>query len=223
MATMTDIAQTNLREPAKVDWENYNAGGSSYMAPPPSLDDNGKAIVYRGVTTPKVDGADRDGYLQFLLDPIKISQGDHKGYEIRFTRASVAPFTKPNAEGVREPIKGNPNQAANFLRSCGLQVKPQTNSEYIASATRAAGKEFSFTTDWEAYNKDTGERVKGFLAFPLDDQRPGMRKTILKKGDLYNVVDSKGKPTGEQKVVESEVLFANARLKFFQDPTRQRG
>jgi hypothetical protein len=221
MTTMTDIAQTNLREAPQVNWDNYNAGGG-YTPPPPALDEAGRPIVYTGVASPKADGADRDGYLQFLLDPVKITKGDHKGYELRFTRASVAPFTKPDADGVRQPMKGNPNAAANFLRSCGLAAKPQTNSEYIASMQRAAGKEFTFTIDWEAYNKDTGERVKGFLAFPLDQERPGQRKTILKKGDTYNVVDRKGNIL-ETKLVESDVLFANARVKFFQDPTKQRG
>lgn len=221
---MTDTAQLNLREPAQVDWDNYNAGGSTYTPPPPVLDASGKPITYFGVAEIKADGGDREGYLTFLLDPIKIvKSGSADGYTLRFTRASVAPFTKkdPNT-GERVPIKGNPNAVGNFLRACGLTVKPQTNSEYTAAMSRAAGKVFPFTIEWEAYNKDTGERVKGYKAFPEDPERPGQRKSILKQGDFYNVLDNKGNVL-EVKQVESEVLFANARLRFFQDPSRTRG
>jgi hypothetical protein len=223
---MTDTAQLNLREPAKVDWDNLG-NSSTFLPPPPALDENDKPITYQGIVADVKTEADRDGYLQFVLDPVKLVKtptGKHDGYEIRFTRASVAPFTKLNpSTGEREPMKGNPNAAAKFLKSTGLQAKPQTNSEYQASAERVKGKPALFTIDWEAYNKDTGERVKGFKAFPIDPERPGQRKAILRKGDVYNVLDSKGQPTNEVKTVESEILFANAKVKFFQDPTRQRG
>jgi hypothetical protein len=222
---MTDTAQLNLREPEKVDWENLGAS-STFIAPPPALDENDKTITYQGVIGDIKAEADRDGYLQFLLDPVKLVKtptGRHDGYEIRFTRVSVAPFTKANPDGTRTPMKGNPNAAAKALKSTGLQAKPQTNAEYSASFDRAKGKAALFTIDWEAYNKDTGERVRGYKAFPIDPERPGQRKAILRKGDVYNVLDSKGQPTGETKTVESEILFANAKVKFFQDPTRQRG
>lgn len=211
---MTDasIAQQNLKEPEQVDWNNYNSG-STYQPPPPALGADGKAITYYGVA--EVQAADPDdGYLNFLLEPIKIvKSGSADGQLIRFTRASTKPFQKNGT-----PIKGNPNKLANFLRSCGLQAKPQTNSEYVASVKATAGKTFPFTIDWEAYNKDTGERVKGFLNFPEDPDRPGQRKSILKAGDVVTERDSKGNITGT-KTVQSEVLFANARLRYFQDAT----
>jgi hypothetical protein len=81
------------------------------------------------------------------------------------------------------------------------------------------GKTFSFTVQWEAYNKDTGERVRGMINFPDDPDRPGQKKSILKKGDIYTVRDKAGNII-ETKQVESDVLFANARLRYFQDPSK---
>lgn len=223
---MTDLSQQNLREPEKVDWDNYGKS-SSYVAPPPAVGPDGKAITYKGIAeSVKVNGGDQEGFLQILIDPIKLVQsGKHDGYTIRFTRASVAPYTKLDpATGKRVPKKGNPNAVADFLRACGLAVKPQTNADYIAAVNAAASgrKVFPFTVDWEAYSKDTGESVKGYMNFPDDPDRPGEKKAILKRGDRYTVSDRKGNIL-ESKTVESEVLFANARLRFFQDPTRQRG
>ena len=219
---MTDTAQLNLREPEQVDWDNLGAT-STYAPPPPALDASMKPITYQGIAKEIKVEADKEGYLQFMIDPVVLKGNGADGTQVRFTRASAAPFTKKGENGERIPIKGNPNKAAQFLRSAGLTVKPQTNAEYIASAERVKNRPFHFTIDWEAYNKDTGESVRGYLAFPEDPERPGQRKSILRRGDIYNVLDSKGKPTGEVKTVESEILFANARVKFFQDPTRQRG
>jgi hypothetical protein len=219
---MSDIAQLNLREPDKVDWDNY--GGKKYTPPPPAVGPDGQYIEYVGVVgEAKVDterpDKDKEGQplLTYLLDPIKIKSNGYEGQEIRFTRASVRPFEKNGA-----PIKGNPNKLANYLRSTGVQAKPQTNSDYQAAVRAASGKSFTFTLDWEAYNSETGESIKGFLNFPEDPDRPGQRKSILKKGDLVTIRDRQGNVT-EIKTVESEVLFANARLKFFKDAAPRRG
>jgi hypothetical protein len=211
---MTDISQLSLREPEVVDWDTLGKG-SSYTPPPPAVDPSGKPIVYYGVATVSTTEPTKEGYLQLLLDPLKIvDSGTANGYTLRFTRVSTKPFEKNGA-----PIKGNPNSAANFLRATGLQARPQTNSEYIAAAKATNGKKFPFTIKWEAYNKDTGEKVSGYENFPDDQERPGQKKSILKAGDVVTERDSKGNVTGTR-VIESEVLFANARLKFFQDPTR---
>lgn len=219
---MNDIAQTNLKEPAKVDWENY--GKSKFQAPPPALDANFKPITYYGVATVKLDEPDTSfdsgPYLQYLLDPIKIVQsGTADGYEVRFTQISVRPYTIVNDKGERVPKKGNPNKLADFLRSTGATGTPQLNSEYAAAVKMVNGKPFPFTVDWVAKNKDTGEKVEGYLAFPENPEFPGTRKAILKKGDVYNVLDKKGNIIST-KVVQSEILFANARLRWFGDPKK---
>lgn len=221
---MNDMAQVGLKEPERVDWEHYSSV-STYQPPPPALGPDGKPITYYGVAEDvKVDERDDKGYLQVLIDPIKIVRsGPADGRIIRFTRASTRPFTRKNRDtGEEEPVKGNPNKLANFLRACGLSAKPQTNSEYLASVQATKGKTFPFTLDWSAYNKETGERVDGYLSFPEDPERPGQRKTILKAGDLVIERDAKGNVTGTR-TVQSEVLFANARLRYFQDATPKVG
>lgn len=211
---MNDIAQTGLREPEQLDWDSL-AKGSSYTPPPPALDASGKPIVYYGMTEVGESAPTKDGFLQVLLDPIKIvKSGPADGYTIRFTRVSTQPFQKNG-----QPMKGNPNSFANFLRACQVAAKPQTNSDYLAAAKVTKGKTFPFTINWEAYNKETGESIKGYQNFPDDPDRPGQKKSILKAGDVITERDAKGNVIGT-KTVQSEVLFANARLRFFQDPSR---
>lgn len=213
-----DMAQQNLKEPEQVDWDTAFAG-SKYAPPPPALGADGKAIVYRGtVVEAKQSDAD-EGYLNYQIDLKFVAP---EGARVR-TWASTRPFMRKNRDtGELEPVKGNPNKLASFLRGAGLQAKPQTNSEYVASVKAVNGKAIPFTIDWEARSKDTGEVVRGYLSFPEDPERPGQRKSILKRGDVVNEVDNRGNITGT-KIVQSEVLFANARLKYFQDPTPKVG
>lgn len=207
----TGTAQMGLREPDRTDWDNYSTG-SSYQPPPPALGPDGVAITYYGVAEGLEETKPDNELLNFLIDPIKIVRsGGQDGKTLRFTRASVKPFEKNGA-----PIKGNPSKLGNYLRACGIQAKPQTNSEWRAAVAASKGKVFPFTIDWEAYNSATGESVKGYLNFPEDPERPGQRKSILKAGDVVTERDRKGNVTGTR-VVESEVLFANARLRYFVD------
>lgn len=218
---MSDIAQQGLKEPEQVDWDNY--GTSKYIAPPPALGADGKAITYYGVVLGATEEEPDEGYLNFLLDPIKlVKAGDLDGYQIRFTRASTRPRTKL-VNGVAVPVKGNPNRLADYLRGCGMTAKPQRNEEYRAAVKMVVGqnRQFPFVGDWEAYNKDTGESVKGFLSFPEDEARPGQRKSVLKNGEKYYVTNKQGQIL-EVKTVQSEVLFANFRLRYFVDPSRGR-
>lgn len=209
-----DIAQTGLKEAPQVDWDNYNSGGSKYVAPPIPLGADGRSITFYGVASPKEDKPDQD-YLNFLLDPIKIVRsGAADGYLVRFTRASLRPFMKNG-----EPMRGNPNMLANFLRACGVQNKPQRNDEYRLAVKNCSGRPFPFTADWEAYNKDTDETIKGYTNFPEDPDHPGQRKAIIRAGDLYTVTDKSGNIV-ETKKFRGEIAFANLRLRYFQDPSR---
>lgn len=186
---MNDLAQTKLREPEQVDWDNYNSGGGTYTPPPPALDAAGRSITYYGKITAAEKRAnayqvDDEGnaYLNFALDGLKITGPTNAGYELRFTEASTKPFTKPDGSGGRAPIKGNPNALANYLRACGLQAKPQTNDQYEAAVRAAAPKTFGFTLDWFAKSKDTGEQIKGYASFPDDPERPGRRSRFCGGG-----------------------------------------
>jgi hypothetical protein len=213
-----DIAQQNLKEPEKLDWESAFSS-SKYQVPPPALGPDGKPIVYYGTVADLKEVEADQGFLNFQIDLSIVRSGSADGRRVR-AWISTRPFTKKDPEtGEQKPLKGNPNKLATFLRSAGLQAKPQTNNEYRASVRAVNGKAIPFTIDWEARNKDTQETVRGYNAFPDDPERPGQKKAILKSGDVYNELDSKGNVIG-QKVVQSEILFANPRLKYFQDSTK---
>lgn len=214
---MNDLAQTNLKEPVQVDWDAL--GKSGYTPPPPALGPDGKSITYYGVVETATPTDSDEDYLNFLLDPIKIVRSGQgaDGVTLRFTRASTKPFMKNG-----QALRGNPNKLANFLRAVGVQARPQTNADYTAAVKAAVGKPFGFTLDWEAYNKDTGEKVKGFSNFPDDPERPGLKKSILKAGDVVTERDAAGNVTGTREI-KSEVLFANPRLRYFQDAPKARG
>lgn len=199
--------QIGLREPDQVDWDNYAAGGK-YVAPPPAKDQNGNYITYTGQlpTTIGQDVTD-EGYRSFILDPIKLVKNPDpavNGYEIRFTRASVKKFNGKDGKPVEASMAGN------VLRSAGVVAKPQTNKDYEAAFNLVRGRVVPFTVEWRAANKDTGEEIVGFDNFPIDPTT-GKRKAILRAGDTL--------PDG--RVVKSEVLFANARVRYYQDPNRK--
>lgn len=228
---MSDISQLNLTEPGQTDWDNYAKSG--WVAPPPAIGPDGEFIQYQGVAKaveleseyPEANQDTKETFLTVKLDPILVKAPGtvYDGYEIKFTKAGRRPYTRLNADGTRTPKKGNPSRLGDYLRAAGSQGKPQTNSEYLATAKAAANKTFGFTIDWEARNKETGEQIKGYRAFPDDPAYPGQKKAILKQGDFYNEVDAKGVPTGQVKQVQSEVLFANARLRFFSNPAPKKG
>ncbi len=208
-------AQQNLREPERTDWDNAYKG-SKYAPPPPAYDDNGKPIVYQAKLK-EIKEVDADeGYLNFQADFTLV---DHPDVSIRGW-ISARPFMRRNREtGELEPMKGNPNKLGSLLKASGVAAKPQSNSEYRAAVKAINGRAIPLTIDWEARNKDLGETVRGYYSFPKDEQT-GMRKAILKKGDLAFETDAKNNITGTH-VVESEVLFANARLRYFIDQNRK--
>jgi hypothetical protein len=212
---MTDIGQQNLREPEQLDWDTAFSS-SKYQAPPPAEGPDGRSITYYGTLAEAKEVEGDEGYLNYQVDLNIVKSGSHDGQRVR-TWASTRPFQRRNREtGALEPVKGNPNKLANLLRAAGVAARPQTNAEYRASVRAVNGKAIPFTIDWEAKNRETGETIKGYKSFPDDPERPGQRKSILRAGDVYNEVDSKGNIIGT-KTVTSEILFANPRLRYFQD------
>lgn len=219
---------SQLREPDQIDWDNYNPG-SKYQAPPPVIGPDGKPIQYYVQIKPKFDGTlaptglmegkdfgvTDDGDRSYQVGPLTVvKSGSADGYKINFAYVSTKQFEKDGK-------KLNASTVGNYLKSAGINSKPQKNAEYDKAVLASAGRVVPVTIDWEARNKDTGEKVSGYLAFPMDPDRPGQRKAILKAGDKVNVLDAKGQPTGEQVAVKSEVLFANARVRYFRDPNKK--
>jgi hypothetical protein len=212
---MSDTSGLELREPDRMDWDNYNPG-SRYSAPPQAgtFNEQGKFIptTYFGQLPtniiPEVQAS--TGLRQYLIDPVKlVRSGANDGYEIRFTRAGVKKWMDKNGKPINASMVGN------LLKSVGVTAKPQATKEYDAAMKLAAGKVAAFTIDWEARNKDTGEKVEGYVNFPDDPARPGQKKSVLKEGDVYRTKE------GVEAKVTSPVLFANARIRFFVDPNRK--
>lgn len=205
--------QTDLKSAPKTDWDNYNPG-STYQAPPVPVETDGTTLrkFFGTLPIPTVDDTNTDeGFLQFLLDPIVLAKNGAgiDGYTIRFSRASVKHFT--NRKTGKEI---NASGAGNVLRSVGIQARPQTNDEFKAAMKLVGGKIGTFTLDWFARDKDSGEVVRGYQNFPNDPDRPGSKKAILRAGDTYTDRD------GATQVVKSEVLFANAVVRYWVDPSR---
>ena len=197
---MADTSQTNLREPDQVDWDNYAAGGK-YTEPPPAKDAQGNNLTYTGQIVDIQLDANDEGYRTFILNPVKLVKNGPgvDGLELRYY-ASVRKFKGKDGN----PVDASP--AGNVMKAAGVVAKPQTNAQYDAVfKNQVKGRVIPFTIDWVAKNKDTGEEVVGFDNFPVDPTT-GKRKAILRAGDVL--------PNGD--VVKSEVLFANARIKYIQ-------
>lgn len=216
---MADTAGLNLNQPPKIDWDNYNPG-SKYTPPPVPVGPDGKKIVFSGQVGGIKPTEDQENNRQYILDPIKLVKmgSGVDGYEIRFTFVGTQPFFKTLPDGTKKPLNASP--VGNVLRAGGVTAKPQTVPEYDAAMNLVKGRVIQFTADWEARNKETGETVRGYENFPEDPERPGQRKAILKAGDTYTVRDRDGNVT-ETKTVQSEVLFANLKARFFVDPNRK--
>ena len=209
-----DTAGLGLKEPQQIDWDNYNPG-SKYIPPPVPVGADGKVLVFTGQLPTTIEKEQADaGYRRYLLDPIKLVKNGNgvDGYTIRFTRASVKPFEKNGKVQNASPV-------GNILRSAGVSAKPQRTAEYDATMNAVKGRVVAFTLEWEARTKSTDpiqETVRGYANFPNDPDRPGTKKAILKAGDTYTTKE------GVTAVVQSEVLFANARVRYFVDPSRSR-
>lgn len=220
---MTDVSGLALKEPSQIDWDNY-APSSTFVPPPPALGVDGKPITYFGVLPTQIvpEVAEKgfaEGYRSYLLDPIKLTKsGKADGYEVRFTRVTVKNRTKKLPDGTEKELNSSP--AGDLIKAAGILAKPQKTSEYDAAVKMSAGKVVPFTIDWSAYNKDTGEKIDGYRSFPDDPDNPGFKKVIVKAGDVVTDYDRKGQPIGSR-VIKSEVLFANARVRYFVDPTRK--
>ena len=225
-----NTAGIGLKEPSVIDWDNYNPG-SKYQRPPEAKGVDGKALVYTGQlpgtifqggkNTASEEDVDRDGYRSYLLDPIKLVKngGTVDGYVIRFTRASIKNFEK---NGVVQ----NASPVGNLLKSAGVTAKPQKTAEYDQAMLAVRGRVVTFTLDWSAKNKDTGEEIWGYENFPDDPENPGRKKAILRgehtdeKTGAVIPADTYRNKEGQTVPVKSEVLFANARVRYFVDGNR---
>lgn len=213
---MSDMSQTNLREPDKTDWDNFNPG-SKWVAPPEPYETNadgtlGKARVFtvqlpKDLNNPERRGTTGEGYRKFEIGPLTLVKNGNgaDGQQVRYHTVSVKHFTNTKTGESK-----NVSSAGLLIRAAGINTKPQTNAEYEQAVGQASGRLVNMTMDWRARDKDTGETVEGFVKFPIDPTT-GRRKAILKRGDQLT----------DGTVVKAEVLFANLVGKFIQDPTKK--
>lgn len=200
-----DVSGMNLKEPEQVDWDNFPTGGS-YQTPPQAVGADGQEIVYFGqLPTTIVQGETPDQLREYLLDPIKLvkSGPGADGYIVRFTRANLKTW------------KNGINRVSTLLKAAGVQAKPQKTAEYDAAMNLVKGKVVPITIDWFGKNKETGETIRSYSNFPDNPAQPGTKKAIVKAGDVYT--DENGVAT----VCKSDVIFANAQVKFFRSGAKK--
>lgn len=212
---MPNIAGTNLKEPDFLNWDGYDVGVSTYRRPPEPVGPDGKFVTFYAQVPKEItmDETD-DGYRRYVMDFVLVKSGSADGIKFR-DWLDVRKF--PGRDGkVKEA-----SSVGNFLRAAGLTSKPQKNVEYDAAVNLTRGRVVPLTIDWRARSTETGEEIYGYSNFPDDPERPGKKKAILRAGDIYTVRDKTGAVI-ETKVVKAEVLFANARRRYFIDPARRK-
>ena len=149
---MADISSlSNLQAGDPLDWEGYVDAKEASPLPK-----KGQYIV-RSSEKP-VFGATQQGFLSAQVDPI-IMGPTNEGYVVRFTRVSAKPF-KRGAVTV--------SQAGDYLRAAGSNARPRSAQEQADAIEAAAGATLKIDGDWEAFDKETGFRVKGMDKFPLN-------------------------------------------------------
>lgn len=155
---MADVSQMSLLEPDLILFEKYEDGNKSF-GPPPEGRYFARIPVFPSNDDPAVFGSTQAGYLKINIPPIEVVGTD---YKIRFTSLSAKKYS--NREG---------NQIIDFVRACGLDLRPTTNEEYKAAVRQCSGRTAQFGLVWEAYNKADQTTTKGAKNFPVgEDGKP---------------------------------------------------
>lgn len=179
-----DIAGMDLKELDVLDYDNYESGGKSFIALPPE----GRYWGQAPEITDESFGVTKEGRLKVSVDPIVIvNSGTGDGYAIRFTSLSSKKYANRNA-----------SQMLDFVRACGLDIRPNTNDELKAALKMCSGRTFQFALVWEAYNKDTQVETSGQENFPTNPD--GTRQTYL-----------------DETTSDGKKVYANGKVKYFID------
>ena len=178
-------ALDTLKVPDPAMFDDYDVGG---WTPPPQakrLGPTGKPefIEYR-LTTPSADKfefkADRNGFWMAVVDGFEVEGAN---YTLRKEYLSSAPFPKKDKAGNVTGTR-NASTAGNYFRAHGLAVRPATAQEYESFALATAGRQFSATLDWSAYDSDRGVEVASkWEQFPDDPDNPGQKLAYIEQGD----------------------------------------
>jgi hypothetical protein len=149
---MADVAGFDaiLFDPIEGD---YQEGGKAFVELPPE----GKYMGQAPVFTDESFTNTREGYLKVIVDPITVQNpgGPGDGYKIRFSSLSAKKYSNRNA-----------SQVMDFLRACGLNVKPNSTEEVKQYIKACSGRTFQFALAWEGYDKNDPDRqIRGQEAF----------------------------------------------------------
>lgn len=155
---MADVAQMELITPEQLNFDKYEDGNKSF-GPPPEGKYFGRVPIFPTNDDPNVFSSTQQGYLKIKVDPIELVDGS---YKVRFTTLSAKKYANREA-----------NQIMDFIRACGLDLRPTTNEEYKAAIRQCSGRTAQFGLIWEAYNKADETTTKGARNFPTgEDGKP---------------------------------------------------
>jgi hypothetical protein len=170
---VTDINELEgLNEPDQVDWSQYEDASAPFKMPPAGkynlrLPDEFKFRLGNA------------GQLLILLDPLTIVGGEYDGFKIHYYSVSTKKFSNQNAV-----------QAGDVLRNVGSINQPKTNTEWAQAFKELAGAVTTdVTCEWEAYDKETKQSLKGMTKFPKKDD--GAYQPFL---EMTDKVDDQGQP-----------------------------
>lgn len=156
---MADISGLNLVAPDRIEGPYQEQG--EYTPPPPA----GVYVVQAPDTI--VFSGDKNGKLQCKNLKLRIVDGQEgAGYTIfAYLGTATSKFR-------------NGNTACDYLRAHGIDIVPEENQQYADLIESTQGRTFQVSADWEFYNSDTDETIKGMDKAPLNPD--GTRSFRLK-------------------------------------------
>jgi len=153
MASIAELGNLNSTDP--IDLDVYPETKDKTFGIPP----RGEYVVMAPDEFPdEAFGATAQNYLKAQVDPTIVGP-TNEGYTIRFTRLSAKPWER---DGVIM------SQISQYLQACGFKgACPGDPSGLVDAIRQTAGTTYKVYGDWRAYNKRTGQEIKGMKNFPL--------------------------------------------------------
>ena len=154
---MASIAELNIAPSEPVNLDSYKLGGAGRKFP-------GKGrYQLRAVEsfTAESFGSNRDKTaLTVQIDPTIVGP-TNEGYQLRFTRVSGKTYKRGN---------DTVSQLGDYLKACGftgtVPGDPQAQADLVE---QTAGRVFEADLDWRAWDKSTGQTIKGMQNFPKNE------------------------------------------------------
>ncbi len=154
-----DVAQLELIEPEQINFDKYEDGNKSFAPPPDGRYFARVPVFPMSDVDSEVWQSTKAGQFMVQVDPLELVD---KSYSVRFTKLSATKYK--NREG---------NAILDFIRGCGLDLRPQTIAEYKQALRQCSGRTVQFGLIWEAYNKADQTTLKGMENFPTgEDGKP---------------------------------------------------